>query len=144
MAKNLNKRFTLRNIIIIIGSVVTIFSTISLMQVSMMDLESLNSIKEVWKQFMPLLAIIGISYLIFGVLFEKISKNKLLIHILVCIASLLWFAFYVNALSSKISLEGFNNIVVYFYYLGIVFGFLIMIIPQLLIGIKIYKLRHNY
>lgn len=144
MGKNLNKKETLRRIIIIIGSVVTLFSTISLMQVSMMNLESLNSIKEVWKQFMPLLAIIGISYLTFGVLFEKVGNNRLLVHILVSIASLLWFIFYVNALSSKISLEGFNEIIVYSYYVGIVFGFLIMIIPQLLIGIKIYKLRHNY
>lgn len=134
---------TLRIKIIIIGGLVSFFSLMMLFQ-SIFIFEKFDELlKAVWELYMPILSIIGLFYLFFGIFFEKFRKFKLLVHILISIASIIWFIFYFIALEKTDQFSGLNpnenGIASFFYYFGAIIGLLIIVIPQIWIGMKIYN-----
>lgn len=81
--------------------------------------------------------------------FNKIKKLRIWIHILVSVLSIIWFIFYFRAMEAITTFpDEFEDPFDYriefaFYHGAVVFGFLIMIVPQIIIGIKIYKINKN-
>ncbi|MDZ7743239.1 MAG: hypothetical protein U5Q03_16265 [Bacteroidota bacterium] len=134
------KSASIDKIITYIGGGIAVFSLMCIIQVSIMSADFINSLKSVWIIYMPILALIGGLYFLFGLRFKKIKKNKLIIHIIISIASLIWLTLYINALNKSDSIPN-DSIETYFYFGGIITGIVIMIIPQFIIGRKIYKIE---
>lgn len=127
-------------IIAILGGAITIFSFMMLVQSFVMPSDSLEVLKSVWLKYIPFLTAIGLLYTFFGLRFKRIKKNRLLIHILISVASWIWFIFYAMALE-KANTTQMEKTGEYFYLGGIILSILVMLIPQVLIGKKIYQLE---
>lgn len=137
------KPTTIDKIITYIGGGIAIFSLMCLFQVSIMSAEFSGSLKSVWIIYMPILALMGGLYLLFGLKFKKIKKNKLTIHTIISVSSWIWMILYINALNTSSDATSDNPSGKYFYAGGIIVAILVMIIPQLLIGREIYKIERG-
>ena len=127
-------------IIAILGGAITLFSFMMMAQLLIMPTDFFGTLKSVWLTYIPFLTAIGLLYTLFGFRFKKIRKNRLLIHIGFSVVSWIWLAFYVIALD-KTTTAPMEKIEQYFYLGGIIFSILLMVIPQFLIGKKIYQLE---
>jgi len=127
----------------------TIFSLFSLFQVLITRFltEKQMSVENIWIIFMPTLLIIGLAFLLTGIFITKIKNKKLLIHSTISILSIIWLILYIVSLGennlspSKLPDEMDRIIASVFYYFGIIVCSLLIIIPELIIGIKLYKIE---
>jgi len=136
-------------LLIIFGGMLTIFSLFSLFQVLITRFltEKQMSVENIWIIFMPTLLIIGLAFLLTGIFITKIKNKKLLIHSTISILSIIWLILYIVSLGennlspSKLPDEMDRIIASVFYYFGIIVCSLLIIIPELIIGIKLYKIE---
>lgn len=106
-----------------------------------------NVLYGILKIHMPFMILIGISYIVFGLLFQKIRKNKFELNLLLSILSVIWVITY--AVSSLKLINLFLSEldeVEFFKYIArgfAAFGFITMLasftIPQYYIGRAIRK-----
>lgn len=142
-------------ILIVYGAILAFFGIWSLFEKGLMHITSSHMHAEsVWIILMPALSIIGLAYLIFGINLHKIQKRKLTIHLIISGVSLIWFTLYViafftgNTFSNKHTTypEGtIRNVIEIaaniFDYLSIIISLAVIIIPQIIIGKKLYKVE---
>ncbi|MCF8332046.1 MAG: hypothetical protein K9H84_06305 [Bacteroidales bacterium] len=140
MRNNTNTKIDM--IIAILGGAITIFSFMMLAQLFVMSSNFMGPLKSVWLKYIPVMTAIGLSYTLFGLRFKRLKKNRLLIHIGFSIVSWIWLLFYIIALD-KTNTGPAEKIEQYFYYGGLILAILLMVIPQYLIGRKIYLLEKN-
>jgi hypothetical protein len=107
---------------------------------------TINELHDIWLVYMPLLIILGLGYLAFGFLFNKIKINKYQLNQLLRILSLVWVIAYAISCIRHMDVFflGMANDFVAFKYIGYGFagfGFLaglgLMTVPQYIIGKKI-------
>ncbi|MDB4656129.1 hypothetical protein OAE48_04690 [Flavobacteriales bacterium] len=70
-------------------------------------LDSIIELNSVWQTFMPLLALLGVSYLFFGIFLEKAQRFQLSICLLLGFLSVVWVVAY--AFASTEYLESFSD-----------------------------------
>ena len=111
-------------------------------------LNMLNILHNIWIVFMPLMILLGIGYLLFGLLYFRIKVNRFQVNLVLSILSLIWVIAY--AVSSLKYLYGFFAEMATdfapFKYIGYViagFGFIAVLavftVPQYIIGKRIKK-----
>lgn len=107
---------------------------------------TLNVLHEIWIVYMPSLIILGLGYLAFGFLFNKIKTNKYQINLLLSILCLIWAIAYAISCIRYIDVffSGMPNDFEAFKYIGYGFagfGFIavlaLMTVPQYIIGRRI-------
>jgi len=139
----------INKIIIWLGGFIAFFSLMSLVQLTITASLDNDSLSDVWLRYMPILALIGVAYLFFGLFFHKIKKQRLLIHIVISLLSIVWLILYTISLNASNPLpdpisEPFDyKIESIFYYGGIIVAFLFMISSQIFIGLKIKRENIN-
>lgn len=103
---------------------------------------------KIWIVYMPLMILLGISYMAFGMLYNRIQVNKFQINLVLSILSTIWvIAYSISCIKYlDILLADMANDFEPFKYIGYVFagiGFIVVIavftVPQYIIGKKIKK-----
>lgn len=142
----------------IFGGIVILFAAIFLL-IALISISNQNSLINLIDQnfrgnqnyyfyFMPFLLLIGLSYLILGIRLPKLKANALLSHIVISISLIIWIICWVfykkEALETSAELTGSTGSMTDSIYL-IPFLIIIILIPQIIIGSKLYKLEkvHN-
>ena len=99
--------------------------------------------------FMPFLLFIGASYLILGIRVLKLRTKLLIPHLIISILLILWiiccviFNFFIKEKSSNLNtISESSEIIVK--TLSLIFGFLFILVPQIIIGLNLYKLDNNH
>jgi len=108
----------------------------------------LSLIHGIWIIYMPLMILLGIAYLIFGLLFHQISSHKFQINLVLSALSLIWVLAYVISCLPYMHLlisdfafgqKWFGSLI----YIITAFGFLVVFslftLPQFIIGMQIRK-----
>ena len=107
---------------------------------------TLKVLHEIWIVYMPLLIILGLGYLAFGFLFNKIKTNKYRINLLLSILCLIWvIAYAISCIRyMDVFFAGMANDFEAFKYIGYGFAgfgfvavFALMTVPQYIIGKRI-------
>lgn len=155
--KNLFKK-DVKTICLSIGGIYAVFGVLALgmvkmqtMMLSNFDAEpdesfmnTMNVLHKLWIHYMPFLVLIGIGYVVFGLLYSKTRVNKFQVNLVLSIISVIWvfaYAFscikYLDILFSDF--EPFK----YVSYVFAGFGFIAVIaaltVPQYIIGKRIRK-----
>lgn len=147
-------------ICISIGAFYSIFGFFALLMMKLQDLtissfddspddlfiKSKEALDEVWIIFMPLMILLGISYILFGILFKKIKSDKYMINLILSILSLIWVVAYGYSIlfdsDSFFAIMGEMKILAYIFA---TFGFIVVLglftVPQYIIGKRIKKLE---
>jgi hypothetical protein len=109
-------------------------------------LKSIDILSDIWIIYMPLLIIIGISYLAFGFFSHKIKTSRFQINLLLSLLSLFWVISYMisNLRYLETFLTGFSdsgmiNIAYIFAGIGFLTVLALLTIPQYVIAKKIRK-----
>jgi hypothetical protein len=94
--------------------------------------------REYYFSFMPFLLMIGLSYLILGIRLPKLKSKMLVSHIVISISLIIWAICWVlfNSLVKKDQGQETNTDLI-----STITGFIIILIPQIIIGNKLYKLE---
>ena len=128
----------------IVGMMLSSFNTLP-------DKEFLNKIitvHEIWVAYLPALFFLGLGYIIFGLVFNKLKSNKFRINLILGAISLIWVAAYsITCVKSiDVVMAGFpDKKYVLWGFAG--FGFLCVFVlltgPQCFIGWRIRKQEHG-
>ena len=107
-----------------------------------------NVLHKIWIVYMPLMVLLGISYIVFGLLYSRIKVNKFQINLVLSILSFIWVIAYALSCIKYLDIlfadmaKDFEP----FKYVGYVFagfGFIVVIaaftVPQYIIGKRIKK-----
>jgi hypothetical protein len=103
---------------------------------------------KIWRIYMPLLMGLGLSYLIFGFLFNKIKGKKFMINFVLGFLSLIWASAYsissfefidVFSANSSNEIMHFKYISYFFASFGFIMVFALLTVPQFIIGKRIKK-----
>jgi hypothetical protein len=155
--KNLFKK-DVKTICLSIGGIYAVFGVLALGMVKMQtmmlsnfdpkpDESFMNTMKvlhKLWIVYMPLLVLLGIGYLVFGLLYYKIKVNKFQINLVLSVLSVIWvFAYALSCIKYlDILFSDFEPFKYIAYVIGGV-GFIAVIatltVPQYIIGKKIRK-----
>lgn len=109
---------------------------------------TLNVLHKIWIVYMPFMILIGICYLIFGLLFQKIKTNKYQINLVLSLASLIWVIAYALSCIKYFDsfFVGFENDFAFFKYIaygfagfGFIAVFALFTVPQYIIGKRIKR-----
>jgi hypothetical protein len=138
-----------RIFLIIYGGVMTIIPLFYLFSLVIVRFLFNNPMKGeiIWIIFMPILAIIGIMFLLTGLLIKKIKKRRLLIHIIISFFPIIWMVLYTiisfNCNHFPNKSEGEINYILarVFGYGAMVMVFLLFLVPEIIIGFKLYKIQ---
>jgi hypothetical protein len=145
-----------------IGGFYTVFGAFALLMVKIQKImisnfdqqadkrfsNTLNVLHEIWIVYMPLMILIGVCYLIFGLLFKKIKTNKYQINLVLSIFSMTWVITYAISCIKYFYtfFAGFGNDFAVFKYIGYGFAgfgfiavFALFTVPQYLIGKSIKR-----
>jgi len=97
-------------------------------------------------KFMPFLLIIGLSYLILGIRLPKLKTNILVSHIVISISLIIWTICWVlyNGQGHETSTKFTEPIETMSNLSFVIIGLLIILIPQIIIGNKLYKLEKGH
>jgi hypothetical protein len=88
--------------------------------------------------FMPFLLMIGLSYLILGIRLPKLKSKMLVSHIVISISLIIWTICWVLFNSLVISDKEQETSTV---SISVITVFIIILIPQIIIGNKLYRLE---
>ena len=142
---NKNERIA-RTLLIVFGGVLTFFMFYSLLFGLIFELYHLNVYyTKLWFIFFPIFLLLGLAYLFLGILFNKIPGNKLLIHLIISIITIIWFivnhvGLILNGDAQKISFIDFAHLMASLTYIfGIILFSLFLLIPQYIIGYHLNK-----
>lgn len=141
--------------LIVYGAIIAFFSMCCLFEMGLTHIVSSPiQAENVWKIYMPVLTIIGLANLFFGINLRKIQKGKLTIHLIISAALIVWLTLYIIALFTgnmfinrpvtypKGSPEDVMKIVAsIFGFISIIIGLAVIIVPQIIIGKKLYKVE---
>ena len=159
--KNILKK-DIKTICLTIGGFYAVFGVFALLMVKMQTMmisnfdpkpdesftNTLNVLHEIWIVYMPLMILIGISYIVFGLSFQKIKSKKLQINLVLSILSLIWVIAYaiscikyMNVFFAGMSndFEMFKYIAYGFAGFGFVAVFTLFTVPQYIIGQRIKR-----
>lgn len=110
----------------------------------------MTTLHEIWGIYMPLLFLLGLGYMAFGLFFNKISINKFKINQVISLISLLLvigytissFEFFkIFSTNAQQDFEFFKYISYVFAGFGFFAIFVLMTVPQYIIGKKIKQLE---
>jgi len=151
----MDKRIKVTKIFLIVyGGIMAFFGIWCLLIMGLMRTTPVPMKAEsIWIIYMPILTIIGLSYLFLGINLRKIQKRKLTIYLIICGAFMVWLVLYLIAVFSQnmssVWESGYpaGSDADRFHIVGIIFGFAsciiglgVIIIPQIIIGKKLYKI----
>lgn len=137
----MDKRFKgTRIFLIIYGAAIAFFSIYSLLLLLIMRTSpSHMPVGKVWLVFMPLLAIIGLAFLFFGVLIEKNKSKRMLIFLLISLSSIIWYILYAFFAGAVYNFPFMGNtdvistILKVLFYIMMVACSAVFIVPELII-----------
>ncbi|MCT4636844.1 MAG: hypothetical protein N4A72_03960 [Bacteroidales bacterium] len=167
MITKLFKKYT-RIICMLLGGAYALFGLFALAIVTMQSLmlsgsmsdidesftNSLSAMHSIFKIYMPLLILLGIGYLIFGIFYNRIKSKRYQINLLLSIMCIAWIAGYIvnNVLNVDELNAGFANnnealkLMAYGYLIfGSIIALAIMAVPQYILGraIKQNNIEHQ-
>jgi hypothetical protein len=111
-------------------------------------LNTLNVLHNIWILYMPLMILLGIGYVIFGLLYHRIKVNRYQINLVLSILSLIWVIAYALSCLKYLDVLFAEMATDFapFKYIGYViagFGFIAVLavftVPQYIIGKRIKK-----
>ena len=138
-----------RVILIIYGGVKAFYASIFFFSLLLMKLIGTDMRAEtIWFIYMPLLMILGFAFLFFGIYFKKLNIPKLNTHIILSVLSIVWLICYTISTTSVTMTNQPNTytppvIRLIFVLFGIIISFSAFLIPQIIIGIKLYSAEKN-
>ena len=150
-----------------IGGFYTVFGLFAIMMVKLQSImisnfepspdesftNTLNVLHEIWIIYMPLLSLLGIGYLVFGLFFNKINSNKYQINLILSLLCLAWVIAYSLSCIKYLDVffaamandfEAFKNIGYGFAGFGFIAVFALMTVPQYIISKRINKQVTEY
>ncbi len=159
--KNIFKK-DIKTICLSIGGFYAVFGVFALLMVKMQTMmiskfepkpdenftNTLNVLHEIWIIYMPLMILMGISYIVFGLSFQKIKTKKLQINLVLSVLSLIWVIAYAISCIKYMDVffagmtndfEMFKYIAYGFAVFGFVAVFALFTVPQYLIGQRIKR-----
>ena len=114
----------------------------------------MHSFQSLYNNYMPYLAIIGIAFLLFGILYEKIKTVALPVFAVLAISAVVWSLYY--SFGAKESFESFDTVFIrdlppamdmmkdwmrVAYIISAFFMIAVFTGPQIILGIKVWKDR---
>ena len=156
----------IRTLCLSIGGFYTIFGTFSYLMIRLQAFmlsrfepppdESftniMNTLHDIWGVYMPLMILLGVGYLLFGLFFNKIGAKKFQVNLALSILSLIWVIAYVitNIKYMETFFGVFNGnfgstktIAYGFAVFGLIAVVAMFTVPQYIIGKKIRELTEN-
>ena len=96
--------------------------------------------------FMPFLLIIGLSYLILGIRLPKLKTKILVSHIVISISLIIWTICWVlfNGQGHETSTKLTESIEKMANSTSVIIGLIMILIPQIIIGNKLFKLEKGH
>jgi len=129
-----------RIFLIIYGASITFFSFYFLaMSLLMSTTSSHFSIERLWIIFMPFLFIIGIGFLLFGLLIKRIKGKRQLIFLVISAFSIIWYIFYAFFVRGTSNFpfmgktDGISIFLTVLFYITMVASSVVFIVPELII-----------
>ncbi|HNW68782.1 MAG TPA: hypothetical protein PKI01_00140 [Bacteroidales bacterium] len=140
----------IRIFLIIYGGAIT-FLSFYFMTMSLLMITTSNdfSVERVWVVFMPFLFIIGICFLLFGLLIKKIKTKRQLIFLIISTLSIIWYilyAYFVRGTSNYPFMgktDGISIVLTVLFYITIVASSAVFIVPELIIWKKIKRIERQ-
>lgn len=143
---------------IYLGATYTLFGVFSLIIINIQDKLLSNSevnsnfsyikdnLIDIWNTFFPLLIILGLLYIIFGLLYYKIKVSKFILNLVLGILSFIWVVIYSIELINLSDLlmdeiEITKNLIAGLIIFGIIILIALFTIPQFMIGKNITKVE---
>jgi surface polysaccharide O-acyltransferase-like enzyme len=149
-----------KTICLYIGGLYAAFGALALLMVKMQNMmfsdfvtntddsfqNAINILHNIWTVYMPFLILIGICYLVFGLLYHKIQADKYQINLVLSIISLIWvIAYSISCLkyvdeffkSVITEFEAFKYVVYIFAGFGFLAVFAAFTVPQYKISRRI-------
>ena len=153
-----------RIICLTIGGFYTLFGTLALIMIKIQSimisnfdqhpdrsfLNLINILHNIFIVYMPFMILIGVCYLVFGLLFKKIKTYKYEINLVLSLISLIWvIAYALGCLkylvtfndSFEIDFASFKYLVYGFAGFGFIAVFALFTVPQFIIGKKIKNIN---
>lgn len=138
-----------RVILIIYGGVKAFYAGVFFFSLLLMKLMGTDLHAEtIWFIYMPILMVLGFAFLFFGIYLKKLTIPKLKTHIILSVLSIVWLICYtISTTNVTITDQPDTNtspiIRLVFVIFGIIVSFSAFLIPQIIIGIKLYSAEKN-
>lgn len=139
-----------RIFLLIFGGIILFFSVFGLLaDLLIREAATITTIEQTWLISMSFQALIGLVFMFFGIFINKIKKGKFLLHLAISALSIILivlsdiFVVPDNASSTSNLSDPNHHIDTIFNYFGMAIFFLMFIIPEIIIGIRLYRIERN-